>query len=776
MRMCAHPAHELLAPISHRLHAIFSTLPLSDAFRTRCRYNPRFVLETRLLVMIESMSKFLLPGLTVIAVVFAASPSLAGQTKGVNREKYRIHIRKTQAPITIDGLLEEDAWTRAESAANFQRVTPTDEGLAVAKTEVRVTYDDASLYIGIVCYDPTPGKRPVESLRRDFAFGKNDNFIAFIDTYNDLTNGFAFGVSAAGAQWEGSQANGGLVSLEWDIKWYSAVRNYKDRWVAEFGIPFRSMRYHGGATEWGINFSRLDLKTNEKSSWAPMPRNLQTANLGYAGTLVWDAPLGDAGLRYSLIPYVSAKATRDNLADTSDHLVTGGADAKIILSTSMNLDLTVNPDYSTVDVDTQQTNLDRFELFFPEKRRFFLENSDLFASLGTENVRPFFSRRIGLDRRVDGGARLSGNLGGNWRLGLMDMQVAADGGVPASNFAVAAVQRKVFSRSNFVMFMVNKQVADKGEPYSGLAYNRVAGLEYNLASADDRWTGKAFYHRSFYPGATGDAGSAAASLTYATRSVSATLSQAWVGSDYVAEVGYIRRRGYYEISPTASYKFLPKSGKLISHGPTLKFDMFRDSGFKLTDRLVQAGYSVEWQSRDSISVDFRDHLVELRAPFDPTNTGGLEFETGSVFNWRDAGITYGSDSRKMFNYQAGTRYGGYYSGSHWNVNGTLYWRVQPHSNLSMMGSYDKISLPGPYSSANLFLIGPRLDLTFTDKLFLTTYVQYNNQIDNLNVNVRLQWRFAPVSDLFIVYSENSYPGNFQNKDRGLVIKISYWLN
>ena len=130
----------------------------------------------------------------------------------------------------------------------------------------------------------------------------------------------------------------------------------------------------------------------------------------------------------------------------------------------------------------------------------------------------------------------------------------------------------------------------------------------------------------------------------------------------------------------------------------------------------------------------------------------------------------------MFNYQAGTRYGGYYSGSHWNLNGTLYWRVQPHSNLSMMGSYDKISLPSPYSSANLFLIGPRLDLTFTDKLFLTTYVQYNNQIDNLNVNVRLQWRFAPVSDLFIVYSDNSYPGDFQNKNRGLVIKISYWLN
>ena len=726
--------------------------------------------------MIGSISRRALSVLVVASIALAASPCLAAQTKGVNRERYRIRIRKTAEPINIDGLLDEAVWSAAECAKDFRRVTPTDEGLAGARTEVRAAYDDANLFIGVVCYDPTPGKRPVESLRRDFAFGKNDNFIAFIDTYNDLTNGFAFGVSAAGAQWEGSQANGGFVSLDWDIKWRSAVKNYEDRWVAELGIPFRSMRYRGGTTEWGINFSRLDLKTNEKSSWAPMPRHLQTANLGYAGTLVWDEPLGKAGLRYSLIPYASAKVTQDSVAGTRDSHATGGMDAKIILSTSMNLDLTLNPDYSQVDVDTQQTNLDRFELFFPEKRRFFLENSNLFASLGAENNRPFFSRRIGLDRRVDGGARLSGNLGNNWRLGLMDMQVTSDNGVPASNFAVAALQRKVFRRSNFVIFMVNKQVTGQGEPNAGLDHNRVAGLEYNLASADDRWTGKAFYHKSFYPGASGDAGSAAASVTYATRSFSASLGQAWVGTDYVAEVGYIKRKGYYELNPIISYRFLPKFGKLISHGPSLKFDMFRDSDFNLTDRQVEVKYSIEWQSRDTLSVDFRDYLVELRVPFDPTNTGGRKLEAGSVFDWRDAGMTYGSDTRKLFNYQLGTRCGSYYSGARWNVNGSLYWRVQPYSNLAMVGSFDRISLPSPYSSANLYLIGPRLDLTFTDKLFLTTYVQYNNQIDNLNVNVRLQWRFAPVSDLFIVYSDNSYPGDFQNKNRGLAMKISYWFN
>jgi len=204
--------------------------------------------------------------------------------------------------------------------------------------------------------------------------------------------------------------------------------------------------------------------------------------------------------------------------------------------------------------------------------------------------------------------------------------------------------------------------------------------------------------------------------------------------------------------------------------------MFRDTSFNLTDRQIRLGYSLEWQNRSSLLIDMRDTHVKLNRPLDPTNTGGAKLESGTHFDYLDAGVGFQNDNRKLVNYQIGTRYGNYYNGTRWNANGLLYWRVQPISNLAMAASFDRIRLPAPYNSANLVLIGPRLDLTFTDKLFLTTYVQYNNQIDNLNVNVRLQWRFAPVSDLFIVYSDNSYPGDFQNKNRGLVMKVSYWFN
>ncbi|TAL78795.1 MAG: hydrolase [Bacteroidetes bacterium] len=704
---------------------------------------------------------------------------LISQTKGINRDKYRINITKTDKDINIDGILDEPVWLTADKANHFRRVLPTDTGFAIAQTEVKVIYDESNIYVGIVCFDPTSGKRPVESLRRDFNFMKNDNFIVFIDTYNDQTNGFAFGISAAGAQWDGVQANGGLVNLDWDIKWRSAVKNYDDRWVAEFAIPFRSIRYHGGANEWGINFSRHDLKTSEKSSWAPMPRQFATATLAFTGSLVWDKPLPSSGPRFSLIPYISAKTTQNKEAGEGyKPVANAGIDAKIILSTSMNLDLTVNPDYSQVEVDKQQTNLDRFELFFPEKRQFYLENSDLFANLGSDNLRPFFSRRIGLNSSVQAGARLSGKIGNNWRIGLMDLQTGEKDNIPAANFTVAALQRKVFRRSNISAFLVNKQVTNlqNDTSFTGFRYNRVAGVEFNLASANNRWTGKTFYHQSFYPGASGNASAMAANIIFSTQYFTATLNQSWVGADYLAEVGYIRRKGYYEINPMFLFKFFPASSQIANHGPAFKLDMLFDPSQASTDRDAQLLYQVEWINRSILQVDVKNTYIKLQSPFDPTNSAGIPLAANEEFNWKEAGASFVSDIRKPFNFLVSSRYGGYFNGIRFTMNGELYYRIQPYGSLGIVTTFNKISLPSPYNSAEFVLIGPRLDFTFTNNLFFTSFVQYNNQIDNINLNLRFQWRFAPVSDLFIVYTENSFPGDYRIKNRGLVLKISYWFN
>ena len=396
--------------------------------------------------------------LIILLICSIATITLNAQKKN---ENYQYPIRPATSAIKIDGIIDEAAWQSADEVSDFFMVLPMDTSRANIKTTVRMTYNDDNIYITATCFNGLKSEPVVESLRRDFAFGKNDNFIVFIEPFNDQTNGFAFGANAVGAQWDGTMFNGGSVDLSWDNKWTSEVKTYADRWVFEASIPFKSIRFKEGVTRWGINFSRNDLNSTEKSSWAPVPRQFPTASHAYNGWLVWDkAPLAPS-VNISAIPYALGGLTKDYAnKKPTDYKNSIGGDAKVALSSSMNLDVTVNPDFSQVEVDRQVTNLDRFELFFPERRQFFLENGDLFSNFGYSTIRPFFSRRIGLNVPIKFGARLSGKINENWRVGLMNMQTGKtddDTALPSQNFTVIAAQRKVFARSNIGAMIVNKE-------------------------------------------------------------------------------------------------------------------------------------------------------------------------------------------------------------------------------------------------------------------------------------------------------------------------------
>ena len=440
----------------------------------------------------------------LVAYLLLSHSSLLAQKKN---ESYQLHISRATSPVILDGSVDEPAWQAAEVASDFWMVLPMDTSRANVRTDVRMTYDDHNVYLSAVCFlGDVPGPYIVESLRRDWSFSKNDNFIFFMDTFDDQTNGFTFGTNAAGAQWDGLLYEGGKANLSWDNKWTSVVKNYSDRYVLEMAIPFKTIRYKKGISRWGINFSRLDLKTTEKSSWTPIQRQFPTASLALTGVLIWDQPPPQPGPNISLIPYALSGLTRDyqNNIDTKGRF-NAGLDAKVAVTSSLNLDLTVNPDFSQVDVDQQVTNLDRYELFFPEKRQFFLENGDQFTNFGYANIRPFFSRRIGLGGvPIRFGARLSGKLNKDWRIGIMDMQTGgvSETGLPAQNFAVMALQRRVFARSNIGVMFVNKEslgYESVGNKLLYSRYNRNLGIEYNLASANNLWTGKAMYVQSFSP-------------------------------------------------------------------------------------------------------------------------------------------------------------------------------------------------------------------------------------------------------------------------------------
>lgn len=713
--------------------------------------------------------------------------SAYAQTEKVNA-RFEYHIRKVSGAITIDGLEGDEGWKSCEVAKDFYMVLPMDTSMANLPSEIRMTYDQKNIYLQGVFYHSTDTKYTVESLKRDFVFGKNDNFLLFIDTFDDQTNGFSFGVSAAGAQWDGIMYEGSKVDLSWDNKWTSEVRNFPDRWVFEMAIPFKTIRYKKGIMKWGINFSRLDLKTTEKSSWTPIPRQFPTASLSHTGFLVWDETPPAPRMNVSLIPYMLGSRSKNHEKQTPvDNQFEVGMDAKIALTSSLNLDLTVNPDFSQVDVDRQVTNLDRYELFFPERRQFFLENGDIFANFGYTTIRPFFSRRIGLGVPIDAGARLSGRINRNWRIGAMDMQTAAvedsATALPRQNFAVAAIQRRLFARSYVGAFFINKQSLNYESPTDGRPvysmYNRNAGLEYNLASRNNVWTGKGLVFKSMSPGQKGgvDNWVYAGHLQYFSRHWLAAMQVERVGPDYIAEVGYVPRVNFARLGPQASYLFFPKSRNILSHGPKVISSIFFDPDFNRTDDETTYSYAINFRKLSILTVGVTKNYVKLLRPFDPTNSGLETLETGSRHSWYTTGIDYVSRPQKLLTVTASLRYGGYYAGgSRLLIGGDIGYRFQPYVNFLLSTTYNDIRLPDPWGRKPFWLISPRLEVTMTNKLFFTTFLQYNKQTDNVNINTRLQWRFKPASDIFIVYTDNYLPENWAVKSRAIVLKFTYWWN
>ena len=460
-----------------------------------------------------------------------------------------------------------------------------------------------------------------------------------------------------------------------------------------------------------------------------------------------------------------------------------GLDAKVAVTSSLNLDATVNPDFSQVEVDRQVTNLDRFELFFPERRQFFLENSDLFNNLGLSNLRPFFSRRVGLNAPIHGGARLSGRLDKNWRIGLLDMQTGEtdDSGAPAQNFGVLTLQRRVFSRSNITGFLINKQSFDSERYPDQQAFNRNAGLEYNMASKNDVWRGKLLFFKTFDPENKGDDFAAAANLRYNNRKLTWELTQQYVGSRYNPEVGYLPRRGFHKISYNASYNFFSKSSFILTHSPGFSGFTYMNGFGNSVENETALFYTLNFRNRSAFTIWTGNNYVKPLESFDPTNYTGIKLPANTYHLWNSWGTSFTSKPQRLFTYGWETRYGGYYAaGTRLRLAGNVSYRVQPYGSFAVTAEYNdiKFSPDNAYGLKNAYfwLISPRLDVTFTNKIYFTAFLQYNEQTRNVNLNTRFQWRYAPASDLYFVYTDNYLPEDFGVKSRAFALKVTYWWN
>lgn len=713
-----------------------------------------------------------------------------------------ININKTSEEIVLDGILDEETWKSCKvHAKDFFQYFPSDSILAEEQTTIRMSFDDENLYVGIECF--TSGDNfVIPTLRRDFRAGGNDNITLLIDPFNDGINAFMFGTNPAGVQREGLISNGGTslngFSTSWDNKWKCQTKIYEDKYVAEMSIPFSTLRFNKSTKQWKFNAYRFDMQSNERSTWINIPRNQWIFNLGYMGNLNFSEEINATGSKFSLIPF-GITSYSHNVEDNEDPKFSYnfGGDAKIAVTSGMNLDLTVNPDFSQVEVDRQVTNLSRFEISFPERRQFFLENADLFGSFGSNRINPFFSRRIGIvtdtltDENVEntiyGGLRLSGKLNKDWRLGLLSMETKKDerAGQPDLNFSVATVQRRIGERSNIGLIFVNRQSINGGENDAVDKYNRVIGIDYNLATSSNLWAGKTFFHKSFSVANQSKSFAHGLNLNYNKREFLVQWDHEYVGEGYDAQVGFVRRTNYYMMSPEFQYFFYPSESIVNRSSISMDINQIWMPGAGRTDQDIRLEANFEFANNNRTEFSVNRQYIFLFDEFDPTGTDSEPLPEDSEYTYYNFRASYNSDNSKKFSYRIRPYIGQYFSGMRYGTSGSLAYRVEPFGSVTLNYNYNLFDMPYLDEVKSTILLGPRFDFTFTKKVFLTAFFQYNSQSQNTNINTRFQWRFAPVSDFFLVYADNYFSGNpddpsdrfaFDLRNRSIVAKVTYWLN
>ncbi|PQJ35350.1 hydrolase [Salinibacter sp. 10B] len=707
----------------------------------------------------------------------------------------QIKVNYISGNITVDGAMDEAVWSQADVATNFWQFFPTDTARAEHPTQMRMLYNETTLYVAARAEVPEDDY-VVSTLRRDFSGTTSDNITVMFDTYRNGTNAYLFGVNPYGVKREalisGGGDEGGDFNDTWDEKWRAESRRHDDQYVVEMAIPFSSLSYPEGSRRWRFQGYRWDFQVNERSVWSRVPQNQLMINLGFLGEMVFERPLGGSSSPIAVIPYVNTGTQRDFVPGETDNQFRMGGDAKVDVGQGLTLDLTVNPDFSNVEADEFVTNVTRFEISRPEKRQFFIDNNDLFqfGSPFQDDV-PFFSRRIGIARdstgrfvenRILGGARLSGNLSEDWRLGVLNIQTDENSGlqIPSNNNAMVALKRRVFARSTVGAFFINRQtVGDYGFVSPEEEYNRVLGLDYNLATSDNVWTGTFYLHKSFQPDDYVGNYSAQSLLQYNTRTYSGIADFVYVGQDYQSDLGFIPRKDIFKSGKSISRTFWPESGLVNNHTVDLTTVHYwrPNLDFKLTDQHLRAGWSAEFADQSSFEVEYSNRFVFLTNGFDPTRSDdGAPLPGDRGFRFNQITSQYESDSSNDFYFNAESTVGGFFNGNRYSFGGQLNLNVQPWAVLSMGANYDRIRLPDPYADADLWLLTPEADITFSKSLFWSTLVQYSTQRNTFGVNSRLQWRFAPLSDLYLVYNDNYFTDRFSPRRRSLTLKLTYWLN
>ncbi len=700
-------------------------------------------------------------------------------------------VRLDTVPVVDGDVLGDPGWRAAAALESFWQIAPTVGAAASERTEVRVGYTADTLYIGVVCYDSDPSGIVVNESRRDSPLDDSDSFRLILDTYRDRQNGFVFGTNPSGLEYDGQVTNegqggsqvmggqqigsGGGFNLNWDGAWEVRTRVNEIGWSAEFAIPFRTLRYPSADVQtWGVNFQRNIRRRNEIAFWSPLPRQFSLFRLSQAGTLSGLRVAAQRNLKVT--PYLSGRAQREAAADT---VVLGdyGGDVKYSVTPSLTLDGTVNTDFAQVEVDEIQINLDRFNLFFPEKRPFFLENAGLFSVGAPAEAELFFSRRIGLDEDgvtipIIAGGRLSGQVAPGWNVGLLNMQTQEKGLVPSNNFTVARVRRDLANRSMAGAMFVNRE--GTGDLARSGDYNRAFAV-------DGRWgIGRyasvgGYLARTVSPGRPGNDRAFEISAERDSPAWQLTTNFSSVGADFNPEVGFLSREGgFRKFQGLIFHRRRPQDLiGLLEIRPHVSY-----SGYWTPDGRLQSGFTHidshwEWKNGYEFHTGMNLRREGVFVPFDIHP--GVEVPIGT-YQSKEAQLVFNSNRGAPVSVDMRAVMGGFFGGTRVALTPGIRVQAGDRFNASLSVARNDIDLP--FGRFHTTLARGRVAYSFTPRVYVQSLLQYNDRSDLWSVNLRFGWLQSANTGLFVVYNdvqwldEDPFEPRSGPLSRSLVIKFS----
>jgi hypothetical protein len=682
----------------------------------------------------------------------------------------------------IDGnVLKDKVWQKIKPFGNMLQSQPNFGQVASERTEIRIAYTEQTFYLAVVCYDSDPDGLVVSDARRDALLDNTDAFLFIVDTYRDNQNGFIFGTNSLGVEYDAQVDNegqgnqntnrqqGGTIggfNLNWDGSWSVRTSVHDEGWSAEFAIPLRTLRFQPGK-DWGINFRRNIRKTNEIVYWSPMPIGFNLNRLSLAGTLTGLDLKTPRNLK--VIPYVLGQMAKDFEATDPKAKFTPefGGDIKFSITPSLTLDLTYNTDFAQVEVDEQQVNLDRFNLFFPEKRPFFLENAGLFSVGSPGEVDLFFSRRIGIGDDgnivpIIGGARLSGKLD-RTNVGLLTMFTddVEDAGIHENNFTVARVNHEFKGRSALGAAFINRSgIGRDGDFNSTMALDGKLGLGRKA-----RMTG--FYARTNGPLDTINEHSFRLKTDYVWNSWEIGGGYTEVGEGFNPEVGFLQRSAFRKPEARVLYHYRPKNENSvilelrphISYNSFWNFDGFQETSYTHIDN--------HWEFKSG---------MEIHTGLNLTTEGVLDsFEISDgvtvlpgTYKHSESQLVFFTNKSKPVSVNIRSVIGGSFGGKRYQESVTLSVRLGDKFNSDFIYLYNNYQLPVGDFTANIFR--SQMTYSFRPNLYVQSLVQNNSANELWAVNLRLGWLQRANTGLFVVYNYNVREGDPLNNS--IIVKYS----